>query len=135
MRMRVTVTGYGYQSSTSSDYLSLIVLFSHLLLALMHTVYIMSTRRTSGCWDTISELVALAQQSQPAGSELRNTCAGITRLETFKHNVRIKASGKHEEHLELAFGEMDMCQTRECVEMGMKYGGIDCIEGADFVNV
>jgi hypothetical protein len=107
IRMRVSVTGYGYQSSTSSDYLSLAVLFIHLLLALVHTIYIVSTRRTSSCWDTFSELIALAQQSQPARSELSNTCTGINRLETFKHKVRVKVSEKLENHLELAFGEME----------------------------
>ncbi len=123
MQMQVTVTGYGYQSSTSSDYLSLVVLITHLLLALMHTMYIISTRRTSGCGDTFSELVALAQQSQPAGNKLRNICTGINRLERFKHKVRIKVSEKHAQHLELAFREADQYETRQYVALGEKYGG------------
>ena len=125
MQMRVTVTGYGYQASTSSDYLSLVVLFTHLLLAVAHTIYMISTRRTSGCWDTFSELVALAQQSQPAKSEMWNTCAGINRLETFKHKVRVKVSERDRKHLELAFGPMDECEKHVCVEWGVEYGGLE----------
>jgi hypothetical protein len=117
MTMRVSVTGYGYQSSTSSDYLSLAVLLTHLLLALVHTIYIVFTRRTSACWDTFSELIALAQQSQPAGSELTNTCTGINRLETFKHKVRVQVSGRLENHLELVFGGKKEWGEREAVGM------------------
>lgn len=104
MKMRVSVTGYGYQSSTSSDYLALLVLFLHLLLALMHTIYNLSTRQTSGCWDTFSELMALAQQSQPARSELSNTCAGISKLGTFKHRVGVKWPRKMGNILSLFLG-------------------------------
>jgi hypothetical protein len=100
------------------------VLFTHLILAVGHTVYILSTRRSSGCWDTFSELVALAQQSQPAESELRNTCAGIHKLETFQHKVRIIRSDEDQEHLELAFGEeQDEAEKAGVVEFGMRYGG------------
>lgn len=124
LKMRVTVTGYGYQSSNSSDYLSLIVLFTHLVLAVVHTIYIISIRSSSGCWDTFSELVALAQQSSPTQSELTNTCAGIHRFGTFKHKVRIKVSEIDDKHIEFVFGEQDHdFEKAEVVQLGIKYGG------------
>jgi hypothetical protein len=124
MRTYQTVTGYGYQASTSSDYLSLLVLFTHLLIALMHTIYVLFiTHRTSGCWDTFSELLVLAQQSAPANKALQNTCAGIERLSTFKHRVRIKVSDSDANHLELDFGSDDEFDEPSEVKFSVEYGG------------
>lgn len=124
MRTDQTVTGYGYQASTSSDYLSLLVLFTHLLIALMHTIYVLFiTHRTSGCWDTFSELLVLAQQSAPAKEALQNTCAGIERLSTFKHRVRIKVSDSDANHLELDFGSDDEFDEPSEVKFSVAYGG------------
>lgn len=64
---------------------------------------------SSTCWDSISEVTALAINSQPT-SILRNTCAGITEIRIFKTPVRILTRSDEEgegEHLELFFGKFD----------------------------
>ena len=57
----------------------------YLLLLGVATKYTFSIRRTPACWDTFLQLIALAYQSQPARSELRNTYTGINKLETARH--------------------------------------------------
>jgi hypothetical protein len=76
---------------------------AHLLLALGHTVYIvLAPDHSSSCWDSISELVVLAQQS-PRSGLLENTCAGVRRLQTFGHRVRVVNSKEDVDSLELSF--------------------------------
>ncbi|OCK79240.1 hypothetical protein K432DRAFT_383222 [Lepidopterella palustris CBS 459.81] len=127
MHMQETVTGFGYQASNVSDYLSLLVLFTHILIAFAHTTYVLGfTRRTSGCWDTFSELVVLAQQSLPTKRALRNTCAGIQCAETFRRRVRVKVSKWNDAHLELGFNsedESDGWESEDEIDFGKKYGG------------
>lgn len=64
---------------------------------------------SSTCWDSISEVTALAVNSTPTAA-LRNTCAGITGLQIFKLPVRVLVKQDEEgegEHLELVFGNCD----------------------------
>jgi len=123
LRMNQTITGYGYKASTVTDYLSLAVLFAHLLIALLHTTWTLYTRHSYACWDTITEMLVLAQQSDPAKTGLDNTCAGIQLGETFRKKVRIRVAEEYDSHAQLLF-EQDGDGT-QAVEVDEAYGGRD----------
>jgi hypothetical protein len=124
MRMNQTITGYGYKARTATDYLALSVILGHMAIALAHIVWVLCTRATSGCWDTITELLVLAQNSQPAWNALENTCAGIKHLHTFAQRSRVRVSNDMEEHLELVFDEDDGARNAKKMILGDKYGGL-----------
>ncbi|KAF2234724.1 hypothetical protein EV356DRAFT_566891 [Viridothelium virens] len=92
MHVRHIVTGYGYQfGGDTSQYLSIAVLLSHLFLALAHTIYMLILNpRSSDCWDTVLEWIALALQSPPSGA-LQDTWAGIRRSAIFRNSVRVRS--------------------------------------------
>lgn len=108
LRMEEHIYGYCYKSSSASDYLAIAVLLTHLIIALSHTVWILYRREASGCWDTVTELITLSQNSRPAPTALRNTCAGIKELNTFGQVARInvtESANGSDDHLELVFDE------------------------------
>lgn len=108
MRVHQTVIGYAYQLGLP-QILSVAVLLCHLLLAFGHTIYILAFNpRTSNCWDTVFELIALAQQSIPS-YVLQDTWAGISEFAIFRARVRIidRPSGG----LELIFVSADENRT------------------------
>ena len=82
-RMSITMTGYSYKARNITDYLSMAVLFIHILFAFGHVTQLLLTGHSSGCWDTITELLALMHRSRPAPKVLKNTCAGIKELATY----------------------------------------------------
>lgn len=87
---RIIIKGFSYKASSSTDYLSISVLVGHIILALAHTFWLISKRQSSGCWDTITELVTLAQNSGPAHSVLRNTSTGIKCKRTFAQVAKVR---------------------------------------------
>ena len=100
--------GYCYNSSSISDYLAIAVIVTHLVVAVSHTIWILCRRETSGCWDTVAELVALGQNSRPALPMLSNPCVGIKEPRTSAHVARIrvvKTGNGLDDHLELVFEE------------------------------
>lgn len=131
VRLRVdsTMQGYAYNTIGPSPKTAIAFLLTYCVLALAHCFYsvisgILSFKTprvlaetlnhfppgmSSTCWDSISEVTALAINSQPT-TILRNTCAGITEIRIFKTSVRILAMSDQEgegEHLELVFGKVD----------------------------
>ena len=86
----LTIQGFSYRASLSTDYLSVSVLLSHIVLALGHTVWLIYRRQSSACWDTITELVTLAQNSHPAHAVLKNTSAGIKCIGTFAKVAKVR---------------------------------------------
>jgi hypothetical protein len=79
----VTIDGLSYQARSITDYLAIIVLLTHILLALTHTAYLIWTRQSSAAWDSIPEVLALAYNSYPTPA-LQNTSAGIRCIETYR---------------------------------------------------
>ena len=73
-------------------------------------MYLGSTGISSGSWDSVAEVVALAMNSSPT-QHLQNTCSGIIGVKPFRTRVRILATasqvGEKQDHLELVFGEKD----------------------------
>ncbi|KAI4265808.1 MAG: hypothetical protein LQ337_008938, partial [Flavoplaca oasis] len=109
LRVNVTIRGYSYMASGLSHSLSMTVMLFHLVIALGHTVFCVYRGTSSGCWDTITELLTLAQNSQPFTVPLRNTAAGIKRGRTFSKKARIRTVGQEagvqRKHVELVYEE------------------------------
>jgi hypothetical protein len=79
LRWSVTISGYAYRANGVPYYLALAVLFSHSLIAFLHVCTLIYTRRSSGAWETLEEILVLCHRSKPNLNEkLRNTCAGKT---------------------------------------------------------
>ena len=91
-RGAISITGYSYKASTFTDYLSISTLLIHILLAFAHIVELLIIRQSSSCWDTVTELLVLMQNSRPAPNALKNTCAGIKELGTFGKVAIIRAT-------------------------------------------
>ena len=110
-RVFITITGYSYKAGNITDYLSIAVLFVHIVFALGHIIQLLVTGHSSGCWDTITELLALMHRSQPAPTTLKNTCAGIKELTTYAQVAVIRAihqtnnNGTDAPHVEAVFLE------------------------------
>jgi hypothetical protein len=102
------ISGYSFRVSLA-DYLSMSVLLAHILMASIHICWLLKKKQTSRSWSTISELITLAQNSQPAFHALKNTGAGIKARETFaslaKIRVRQMPGSPELEHVELIFGD------------------------------
>jgi len=62
----------------------------HATLASVHVLWLLLRNRVSRSWDSIAELIALAQNSQPAEKVLQNTGAGIGLFHTFATMARIR---------------------------------------------
>ena len=107
LEIKEHIYGYCYNSDSISDYLAIAILLSLLIIAVSHTVWILCRRETSGCWDTVTELIALSKNSRPAPLALGNTCAGIKQLQTYGQVARIRVANDHSDgdgsgrHLEL----------------------------------
>jgi hypothetical protein len=102
------ITGFAYRVTLAS-YISMVVLLTHMAMALAHIIWVVCHRRTSRSWNSIAELISLSQNSQPAFDSLRNTGAGIHRSETFarvaKIRVRPQPGSPDLDHIELVFGD------------------------------
>ncbi|KAK4675912.1 hypothetical protein QC764_506510 [Podospora pseudoanserina] len=80
MVMRVTFTGYMMAADNWFDYLCVAAMMVHALAALIHTVWVVWHAETSEAWDSIPEMIGLAQRSPPPCEEeacLDNIGAGI----------------------------------------------------------
>ena len=90
LRMRVEVVGYAWYASGISDYLATAVVLIYMLMALAHTIWVVTKGVTSSSWDTVTELLALALQS-PESDSLRGSGAGIERLGTYGRLTKLRA--------------------------------------------
>lgn len=102
--VQVEVNGYAYSSNGATMILSCAVLLAYCVLVGIHSAFVLITRRSSNAWDSVSEVTALAMQSQPTEA-LINTCAGINTTRAFSNLVRIVRTGPQKDHLELDFGD------------------------------
>lgn len=122
------LTGYAYKASRVTDYLSIVVLLLHMVVALIHTLYLLFTQLSSASWDTMEEFIVLAQVSRTDTKDLRNTSAGIKRFSTMARNTRVKTSGPGagggEEKVELLIGGEEREKMGK-VEEGEEYGNED----------
>lgn len=112
--VQVDINGYAYNSKGSTMILSIVVLCCYCVMAIVHSVFWLLQRRASTAWDTVSEVTALAMQSQPT-TVLENTCVGISTTHVFSNLVRVVKTGERN-HLELDFGDGDESERQRLVE-------------------
>lgn len=92
--MRTMYVGYVLSASTSwFNWFCIALLLLHTLLALVHTFWILLfDRHTSNAWDSIPELVVLAQKSEPPSEPiLENTSAGTRSFRIPRLNMWVEA--------------------------------------------
>jgi hypothetical protein len=113
--LEIFVNGFAYYPSSRSDSLALAVVCLYILIAGSHviaTLFLPQYRITSDKWETLTELLALCQNSPPpTDGQLKNTSAGIERQRTYATMVKVRA-------LEVKESENEMNPNAE----GM-YGG------------
>lgn len=102
--VHVNVNGYAYSMRGATVYLSCAVLISYCLLVGVHCAFVVIKKTSSNAWDSVSEVTALAMQSQPT-EVLKNTSAGISTTRLFSHLVKVVRTGIDKDHLELDFGD------------------------------
>jgi len=104
------VTGYAYYASAVTDYLAQAVVGLYALIATAHLLWLLFSRVSSSAWETVTELIALCQNSPPTAA-LRGTSAGITCLSTYTRIVRLGVMPMPEEggdeRVVLLFGDDD----------------------------
>lgn len=101
------ISGFSFKGSLAA-YLAMAVLFTHLLMATTHMIYVVHKRCSSSSWGSVAELIALSQNSQPAFDVLANTSGGIESRKTFSQMAKIRvrkdpSSPDELEHVELVF--------------------------------
>lgn len=108
LRVDTTVEGYAFTMLNRASHITAAILVVCCVFTSLHIVYSVFSGTSSSSWDSIVEVTALAMNSTPT-EKLRNTCAGISQLHTFKLPVRILAFSDYgqDNHLELVFGNID----------------------------
>ena len=130
----VTFAGYSYKADNASFYLAFVLLFLHLLIALLHTTYKFWTGISSDAWSSVTELLVLAQQSAPAKQALYNVSAGIERGKTLQNPVRIRAVTNDAEPRRRPGEEVQMLFEEGCwdeAEAGFERIAVDRAYGLD----
>ncbi|KAL8786030.1 MAG: hypothetical protein Q9213_003012 [Squamulea squamosa] len=111
--VKFSISGLSYRL-TIVQILAMTVLLLHMLIALAHVAWILSRQESSGCWDSVIELLVLAQNSKPAMTALANTAAGIKHSSTFAKQVTVRVAG--EDHLELVYEEKEVVTDSEMAD-------------------
>jgi len=91
-RVDITIGGFSYQAKAPTDYLAIVVLSVHIVLAISHSIHQIYSARSSSAWDSLTELLVLMQLSTPATDELRNTGAGIKTMETYGKIIKVDST-------------------------------------------
>ena len=112
--------GYGYGITNITSQIAAGVLILYAVIAVTAIITILVRNCNSNSWSSLGELLVLALNSPPSAA-LRNTGAGIDRLNTWKEVVRVRAT--EDEQLMMIFesGEdFDKCYDRK-PKVGKKY--------------
>ncbi|KAK6358079.1 hypothetical protein TWF730_007434 [Orbilia blumenaviensis] len=88
VKLDIEVQGYGYKRDSKTTKWALALLCGHLLLVAAHTWWAIRVKHSFRAWDTFSEFMALAVNSDRT-DVLENCCAGINRFSTMRAPVRI----------------------------------------------
>ncbi len=115
--MNVVASGYAYSAKGNAAKFSIAALLVYSAIALSHWLYTtIRSRESSNSWDSISELIALAMNSDRSQA-FENTGAGIESSEIYKKPVRIIV---RDDTLQLAVGIPK--KPFEDVKRGQLYG-------------
>ncbi|KAL2213002.1 hypothetical protein CC79DRAFT_1374479 [Sarocladium strictum] len=131
LTMHAYMNGYVLAVSGRFDMLSITVLMIHAVLALAHTLWVVfRSQTTSDTWQSIPEMIVLAQHSQPPqGGKLANCSAGVWTWGAQKMRAWVEDSSGDpggQEQLRLKFEDHETDWPRrngpEEVKVGKKYG-------------
>ncbi|KAI9857254.1 MAG: hypothetical protein M1824_004930 [Vezdaea acicularis] len=123
LRMRARVQGYAFHAETITEYGAIAVLSLYLLIAMTHILVLYFWKsRTSICWDTSTELLALALNSKPAPNALGNTCTGIRRFKTMAQKAKVREVDNGGEELQLVFNADSDGKLLNEVDCDKEYG-------------
>ncbi|KAJ4197144.1 hypothetical protein NW767_009036 [Fusarium falciforme] len=112
--MKAIYNGYVMTAKDWFDYLCMVCLGLHAVIAIVHTIFVVFIKhKTSGAWDSILELIALTQRSTPPERPLlSNASAGVQSLRTVKLIAWVEAPETGEttalEDKEVPRGELQM---------------------------
>lgn len=102
MEMTVTYTGYVMALQDGFDYFCVGLLLLHVAIALFYSVWVFCRKEIMEAWDTVPELVALAQNSPPPEEGvLNNTCAGIRTFRSMGRVAVVETQADGNEELSL----------------------------------
>lgn len=108
VKVNFAISGLSYRL-TLVQKLAMLVLILHMAVAVAHTVWTVGRKKSSASWDSITEILVLAQNSKPAYGALKNTAAGVQHSKTFAKKVVIRPtklpSESEPDHLELLVDE------------------------------
>jgi hypothetical protein len=116
IEIALTRHGYGYETSSISTRLSLIVIMAYCVFAVGYITYILSSGHTSTAWNSATEIIVLALQSNRS-EHLHHVSAGINSLETYREPIGIRVSDRN--HLELVFKRDQSNQLRKLRRIGL----------------
>ncbi|KAJ4127883.1 hypothetical protein NW768_008163 [Fusarium equiseti] len=118
LNMQMELHGYAMSAESWIDYLCIVVLLIHTIIALSHSVWVVWYRRTSDAWESITDVLTLGLNSERPGQTgedgLKNTSAGIrtwvpTRqvgwIEAIDGNTSTSTALDRPEKLQLRFGQ------------------------------
>lgn len=125
LRFPYTVSRYGYSYGIRSltDRLALAVLFCHGLIALVALILLCFDSRLSNSWNSLGDLLVLALNSAPPDG-LRNTGAGIARLDTWRSTTAVRALHHDDgapEQLQMVFSLDEHDHSYTMPDSGKKY--------------
>ncbi|KAL8849786.1 MAG: hypothetical protein Q9221_005269 [Calogaya cf. arnoldii] len=118
IRFSVQRNGYGYGFEGPTIKLAMTVLLIYLLLAFVHVTYMMVGGRVYRGYSTVGEMLALAWSS-PLPKSLTNSTAGIKKVSTWRHIVRVR-EGEGGQQLQLVIGGFGR-STHSRPRTGVKY--------------
>ncbi|MCJ1264424.1 hypothetical protein MMC22_004295 [Lobaria immixta] len=131
LKVDSTIQGYAYNIEGPAPKIAIAFLLTYCCFVLSHLVYSGISGISSSCWDSVSEVTALAINSPPT-TILRNTCAGIAEIRIFRTPIRILTMRDQEgegEHLELVFGEVDHEDSQKrAIKPNRKYGTMPAVK-------
>lgn len=114
------ISGLNYSTSLAQQ-LAMIVLFLYIAVAVSYSVWLITRSKSSACWDSTIEILAIAQNSKPAFRALANTAAGIQHLSTFSKKVVVRPTklpdGQEADHLQFQLSEEDVGAESEMMDL------------------
>lgn len=110
IEIALTRLGYGYETSSISTRLSLVVVMAYCIFTVGYITYMLSSGYTSTAWNSATEIIVLALQSKRS-EHLHHVSAGINSIETYQEPVGIRVSDGN--HLELVFEHDQSHQLRK----------------------
>ncbi|KAG8533075.1 uncharacterized protein KY384_001858 [Bacidia gigantensis] len=118
--VQFSISGHSYRHELV-QILSMIVLFVHMVVAILHTAWTVARGKSSASWDSITEILVLAQNSKPAYRALENTAAGLKYQHTYAKKVTIRPTklpnASEPDHLELLLEEEEVHADHEMVDV------------------